>query len=118
MPTLPVLNRLFEGSEYPLEVFNQQAIINQSFYFFVDDCGTETGFDFPDYVSSFFRVFNERLGRRLLNEPLTRSTSYLVLNISGAKMSFDDNGDYHYEIGYTMSGGYEQVLRYGKLKMI
>lgn len=111
-----ILNKLFEGTEYPLELYNDQAIIDIGFQFVYDDCGTETDFTFPDYVSSFFRAYNERLGRRVKNIGLTRSGNVLVVNSTDT--GFDDNGKYFYEVGYVMSGGYEIVLRYGQLTVL
>lgn len=111
---MSVLNtRLFQAQEYKLELYNNQAIIDIGFEFVLDDCGTETDFDFPDYVSSFLRVFNERLGRRIKNIPLTRNGNTLF--IYSEDTDFDDNGKYYYEVGYLMSGGYEIVLRFGTL---
>ena len=48
---------------------------------------------------------------------MTQSGTYLILNASINDMTFDDNGNYFYEIGYSR-GGYEQALRYGTLKVI
>lgn len=111
--------RLFEAKEYPLIIYNGQAVIDMAFRFFeVDECtGEETDFDFPGYVSSYFRVYNERNGRLLLSLSLTRSGARLIFNGSISDMTFEDNGNYYYEIGYVNSG-YEQALRYGTLKVI
>lgn len=114
--------RLFEGKEYPLTIYNGQAVIDRAFRFYtVLDCADvpyeEFDFDFPDYVSSYFRVFNERSGREILELSLERSGAYLIANASAAQMTFEDNGNYYYEIGYSRNG-YEQALRYGTLSVI
>lgn len=114
--------RLFEAKEYTLVIYNGQAIINRAFRFFtVLDCADipyeEFDFDFPDYASSYFRVYNERNGRLLLNLSMDHNDPYLILNASVADMTFEDNGDYYYELGYVRAV-YEQALRYGKLSVI
>lgn len=115
-------SRLFQAKEYPLIIYNSQALIDKAFRFYtVVDCADlpyeEIDFDFPDYVSSYFRVYNERLGRLVLELAMTNNGPYLVVNASVSEMTFEDNGDYYYEIGYSRAG-YEQALRYGKLKVI
>lgn len=114
--------RLFEAKEYPLQIYNGQAVINRAFRFFnVLDCADvpyeEFDFDFPDYVSSYFRVYNERNGRLLLDLAMDHIDPYLILNASIADMTFEDNGNYYYEVGYVRTV-YEQALRYGKLTVI
>lgn len=114
--------RLFQAKEYPLIIYNGQALIDKAFRFYtVVNCADlpyeEIDFDFPDYVSSYFRVYNERLGRLVLELAMTNNGPYLVVNASVSEMTFEDNGDYYYEIGYSRAG-YEQALRYGKLKVI
>lgn len=107
---------LFEGREYPLTLYNLQPIIDLGFEFVYDDCGTETAFTFPDYQSSQFNIYNERLGRQLKSIPLTRSSNILLLNTQDTE--FDDAGEYFYEFLYFDSAGYEYVLRFGKLTVI
>lgn len=114
--------RLFEGKEYQLVIYNKQALINRAFRFFtVVDCVDvpyeEIDFDFPDYVSSYLRIYNERLGRLVLDLPLDQSGPYLIANASVSQMTFEDNGSYYYEVGYNR-GGYEQALRYGLLQVV
>lgn len=114
--------RLFEAKEYPLVIYNGQAVINRAFRFFtVVDCldipYEEIDFDFPDYASSYFRVYNERNGRLLLDLAMDHIDPYLILNASVQDMTFEDNGDYYYEVGYVRTV-YEQALRYGKLSVI
>lgn len=109
-------NKLFEAKTYPLIVYNGKAIIDKAIRFFTKDCdGVETDFDYPGYVSSYLRAYNERGGRLLLTLSLTRSGTYLLINSSADDMTFEDNGNYWYEVGYVQSGGYEQPLRYGTL---
>lgn len=115
-------SRLFQAKEYPLIIYNGHALIDKAFRFYtVVNCADlpyeEIDFDFPDYVSSYFRVYNERLGRLVLELAMTNNGPYLVVNASVSEMTFEDNGDYYYEIGYSRAG-YEQALRYGKLKVI
>lgn len=120
---MPTINtRLFNAKEYNLVVYNRQALINKAFRFFtVIDCPElpyeEIEFDFPYYVSSYFRVYNERLGRLVLDLVTERSGAYIIVNASVADMTFEDLGNYFYEVGYN-SGGYELPLRYGKLQVI
>lgn len=114
--------RLFEAKEYPLVIYNGQAVINRAFRFFtVVDCldvpYEEIDFDFPDYASSYFRVYNERNGRLLLDLAMDHIDPYLILNGSVQDMTFEDLGPYYYEIGYVRTV-YEQALRYGKLSVI
>ena len=109
-------SQLFEGREYPLTLYNLQPIIDLGFQFVYDDCGTETAFSFPGYAASYFRVFNERLGREIKDIAMTRSSNTLILNTQDT--GYDDNGEYFYEVLYVDSGGYEYVLRYGKLTVI
>lgn len=111
--------RLFQANEYPLEFYNGKAILNIALHFFTTDCdGNDLDFDFPDYVSSYMRVYNERSGRLLVNLDLTRSGGYLIVNASADDMTFDDNGNYYYEVGYVVTGGYEQALRFGVFRVI
>lgn len=111
--------KLFQATEYPLEIYNGKALINLAMRFFTTDCdGNDDDFDFPDFESAYFRVYNERLGRQILSLVPSRSGSYLVLNETAETMTFEDNGRYYYEIGYLRSGGYEQALRFGPLKVI
>lgn len=114
-----VNTRLFEGKEYQLIIYNGQAVLNMPFCFVeVDQCsGEESDFDFPGYFSSYFRVYNERSGRLIKDLQLSHSGSTLFLNASVLDMTFEDNGNYYYEIGYVNSI-YEQALRYGTLKVI
>ena len=114
--------KLFQAKEYPLSIYNGQALINKAFRFFtVVDCSElpyeEIDFDFPDYVSSYFRIYNERSGRLILDLPLNHSGTYLIANASVSDMTFEDNGNYYYEVGYNRTG-YEQALRYGILKVL
>jgi len=114
--------KLYQAKEYPLSIYNGQALINKAFRFFtIVDCAEipyeEIDFDFPDYVSSYFRIYNERNGRLILDLSLQRSGTYLIANASVSDMTFDDNGNYFYEIGYSRAG-YEQALRYGTLKVL
>lgn len=120
---MPTLNtRLFEATEYPLIIYNGQAIINRAFRFYtVVECPEipyeEIDFDFPDYTSSYLRIFNSRNGKLIIEIALAQDGPYLIANASVSDMTFDDNGNYYYEIGYVRSV-YEQALRYGIVSVI
>lgn len=113
-----VETKLFDGEEKKLIVYNRQAVVNKQFYFFTEsecepDPVIKIDFDFPGFVSGFFRVFNERLGTQIKDITMDNNGPYLFLNASVEDMTFEDNGYYYYEIGYD--NGYEIVLRYGTL---
>lgn len=117
-----VNTRLFEGKEYSLQVYNGQALINRAFRFYtVVDCADlpyeEIDYDFPDYVSSFLRVYNERDGRLIKTFVLAHDGPYLIANVSVSDMTFDNLGNYYYEVGYVRAV-YDQVLRYGTLNVL
>lgn len=119
---MSINTRLFDAKEYPLIIYNGKAIINRAFRFFtVVDCDDvpyeEIDFDFPDYAGSYFRVYNERGGRLEIELSMDNEGAYLILNASVGDMTFEDNGNYYYEIGY-FRGIYEQALRYGTLTVI
>ena len=114
--------RFFQAKEYTLVIYNGQALINKAFQFFtVVDCVDlpyeEIDFDFPEINGAYFRIYNERLGRLVMTLTPVQSGPYLIVNASVADMTFEDNGDYYYEVGY-LRGSYEQALRYGKLQVI
>lgn len=113
-----IRNRIFDAEERPLEIFNRVAIIDLTMSFFTEECDEDTDFTFPNFVSGYFRVYNERLGRELKDLVLTRSDNELILNASVLDMTFEDNGRYYYEIGFLASGGYEFPLRYGVATVI
>lgn len=114
--------KLFDGVEYPLTLYNGKAVIDLALSFFVDDCEegvtNDEDFTFPNFVSAYMTVYNERTGRLIKTYSLTQSGASLVLNGSVSDMTFEDLGVYYYEIGYVITGGYEQVLMYGKLTVI
>jgi hypothetical protein len=111
-------SKLFDGVEEPLDIFNGQAIINKTIEFFTEECETETDFAFPGYVSSYWRVYNERSGRLIKNYSLSQSGASLIINNSVLDMIYEDNGIYYYEIGYVQTGGYEITLRYGQQRVV
>jgi hypothetical protein len=113
--------KLFDGVESEMVVYNGHAIINLDLSFYTEECDDdllveEEDFDFPGYVSSYLRVFNERSGKRLKNIALTQSGSSLIVNASVLDMTFEQGGKYYYEVGYN--NGYDQVLKYGKFTVI
>jgi fibronectin type 3 domain-containing protein len=111
--------RLFDGVEKKIEVYNGQAILDYAIeYFTRDDCDDESEFTFPSYLSSYFRIYNERLGREIKEIVLSNSGGSLIVNASALDMTFDDNGTYYYEIGYVQAGGYEIALQFGPLRVI
>lgn len=111
--------RLFEGKEYPLIIYNEKAVVDMAFRFYSEEIcdGTETEFDFPNYTSSYLRIYDERLGRLIKELALSQTSSLLIANFSVLDMTFEDNGNYYYEMGYVM-GVYEQPLRYGQLTVL
>lgn len=113
-----IRSQLFNGTEQELVVYNQKAILNEVIEFYtVDDCDDEeTVFGFGGYVSSYFRIYNERTGTLIKNIALAQSGGSLIVNASVLDMTFDTNGLYWYEIGY--SNGYDIVLRYGPLHVV
>lgn len=111
--------KLFDGVQKQLTVYNGQAIIDYAIEFFtLEDCDDEETFTFPSYLSSYMRVFNERLGRELKDISLSQSGGSLIINASASDMTFEDNGNYYFEIGYVQTGGYEIVLMYGVMTVI
>ena len=113
-----IRSKLFNGTEDELVVYNQKAILNEVIEFYTEDqCeDEEEDYTFIGYVSSYFRVYNERLGTLIKDIALSKSGGSLVFNASVSDMTFDDGGLYWYEIGY--SNGYDIVLRYGKLQVV
>lgn len=112
--------RLFDGVENEIELYNGQALVNFPMEFFTDECDSdleyeEEAYSFPGFVSAFFRVYNERQGRIIKNiTGITQSGASLVINSND--LTFDDLGQYYYEIGYN--NGYEMVLMYGILNVL
>lgn len=119
-----IRNNLFDGVEGPLYVYNQKAILNLSLEFFTDECDTdfvdsEEDYTFTNFSSAYFRVYNERLGTLIKNiTTLSQGGGSLILNASVLDMTFEDNGNYYYEIGYVQNGGYEIALMFGTLKVL
>lgn len=111
--------QLFQAQEQPLKMYNGKPILGNgfAFYYYDDTCVTEleTEFTFDGYISSYLRIYNERLGRLIKTIPLDRVGNTLV--IYSTDTVFDDNGNYWYEVGYLQTGGYEFVLRYGVLEV-
>jgi len=110
--------KLFDGVEKPMIVYNRQAVIDKQIEYYTEECDVETNFAFPSYVSSFLRVYNERLGIEIKDIALTQSGFSLIINASVLDMTFEDNGNYYYEIGYVQTGGYEIVLQYGQFTVV
>lgn len=114
-----IRNKIFDAEERPLQIFNQVAIIDLAMSFFTEECEEDEDFTFPNFASAYFRVFNERLGRRIKNiTNISQSGNQLILNASVSDMTFEENGRYYYEIGYVQTGGYEFPLRYGVATVI
>lgn len=117
-----VNTRLFQAKDYPLQIYNGKALIDYAMRFYtVVDCADvpyeEFDFDFPGYSSSYLRVYDCRGGRLLLELSLSRDDAYLIVNASVSQMTFEDNGEYYYEVGYVRDV-YEQALRYGTLTVV
>lgn len=113
-----IRSKLFNAEEQELLVYNQKAILNEVIEFYtLDDCDDEEAvYTFPGYVSSYFRIYNERLGTLIKTIVLSQSGGSLVINASVLDMTFEVDGVYWYEIGY--SNGYDIVLRYGPLQVV
>lgn len=114
-----VNTKMFIARDYDLQVYNGQPMIDVAIRFFTsDNCEGETiDYDFPDYAGAFLRVYNERGGREIKDLTLSRDGAYLISNQSALDMTFEDNGNYYYEIVY-LRAVYEQVIRYGKFIVI
>lgn len=115
--------KLFDGVEKEIKVYNQKAILDLDIQYFTEECDEdfdedEVDYDFPGYVSSYFRIYNERLGRLIKTIVLSQSGGSLIVNASVLDMTFENTGAYSYEIGYVQSGGYEVMLNHGKLTVI
>lgn len=113
-------NHLFQAQESKLEIYNGKPIINVGLeYNYYDpscvDPEEETPFGFDGYISSYLRVYNERLGRLLKTIPLDRTNNILLINSTDT--TFSVNGNYWYEVGYLQTGGYEFVMEYGTLSV-
>jgi len=108
--------KAFWGKDENLFFINRQPLLNQVFSFFYED---ETIFDFPGYASAFFRVYDEREEQLIksFSVQITRNSNNLVFNCSVSDMTFQDLGKYWYEMGYS-NGGYEIILRFGKLQVV
>lgn len=118
-----IRHKLFDGVEKPMIVYNRQAIINRSIEFFTEECDNdleeeEEDFAFPSYDSAYMYVYNERLGTLIKSLSLSHSDGALIINASASDMTFEDNGNYYYEVGYTQTGGYQVALMYGILKVV
>lgn len=119
-----IINQIFDAEEKPLKIFNGVAVIDLAFSFTIGDAcqcinGNEDEFTFPNFSNAWFRVYNERLGKRIKNiTNITQSGNSLVMNASELDMTFEVNGRYYYELGYTQTGGYEFPLRYGPATVI
>lgn len=114
-------SQLFQAQKGKLRIYNGKPIIDVglAYYYFDDSCvnpDEETEFDFPGYISSYLKIYNERLGRLIKTIPLDRNSNVLIINSNDT--AFDDNGDYAYEVGYIQTGGYEFVLDYGIFEVV
>jgi hypothetical protein len=114
------INHISKEQRGDLQVYNAQAVIDRVFEFYYEnpDTGDITDYDFVDYSTAWFRVYDERQGDEIKDITLSRSSNDLIMNASVSDMTFEDLGKYYFEIGYTKSGGYDEVLRYGTLYVI
>lgn len=108
---------MFIAEESGLEAYNGAPLLNLAIYFEDSD---ENAFTFPGFVSAYMNVYQARNESQLKSfaSQITRNSNVYVLNMSASDMTFNDNGDYYYEMGYIQSGGYSIPLRYGKLTII
>jgi len=112
-------SRAFIAQEAPLVFYNAKAILNLAFPVLYDD-EDETPFDFPGFVSAYFRIYDGKKRIQLLKNfatQVTRNSYILIMNCSVADMTFDDQGIYFFEMGYNYSG-YEVPIRYGDLTIL
>jgi len=107
---------IFQSNNKNIELYNGDPILGVACVFYYDDCGTQTDFDFPDFISANLVVYNERLGTVLKTIPLTRDGSSLIVNSTDT--DFDENGNYFYEINYLASGGYNRNLAFGMFTVL
>ncbi len=113
--------KVFIAEEKGLEFYNRKALINLEMAFvYLDDEENELDFEFPDYVSAYFRVYESSKRVSLLKNftsQITHSGNLLYYNCSVIDMTFEDYGKYYFELGYNMNG-YEIPLRFGELCII
>jgi hypothetical protein len=81
-----------------------------------------TPWDFTDAIDLYFTIWEEREGglrmiQWVTNTNLTVSGNEIVLNASASDTSIE-RGKYYYEIAYTIAGGYEVLIAYGKAEFI
>lgn len=113
--------KIFDAVDDNLTFYDGKPILDFQVQFFTDECDDdleddEVDYAFSGFVSGYFRVYNERNGRLIKDLPMSNEGAALVLNTTDT--FFEDLGNYYYEIGYLMSGGYELALMYGILKVI
>jgi hypothetical protein len=111
------------GVEEEMVLYNGRAIIDFSFSFYaLNDDEEEVAFTFPQENGLYLYVNNEREGFLLKQwtnlTGLSRNANNIVWNASASLMTFEDIGNYYYELGYLRGGVYETPLRYGKLRVI
>jgi hypothetical protein len=108
---------MFIAEESGLECYNGSPVLNLAIYFEDQD---GNAYPFAGYSSAYMNIYQSRGQTQLkgFTSQLTRNSNVIVLNMSASDMTFNDNGDYYYEIGYVQSGGYSIPLRYGKFSVI
>lgn len=111
-------SHLYQAQEQKLEIYNGKPIIGVGleYNYYDPSCVTpdvSLPFGFDGYISSYLRIYNERLGRLIKTIPLDRTGNILVINTTDTV--FPTNGNYWYEVGYLQTGGYEFVMEYGTL---
>lgn len=112
-------SRGFIAQEADLTFYNAKAILNLALTTVYDD-EDETIFGFDGYVSSYLRVYDDRERTQLIKNfttQITRNSNVQVVNCSVSDMTFEDQGTYYFELGYSNSG-YEVPIRYGKFLII
>lgn len=105
---------LFIAENRDLVLYNSKAVLNQVFTFEFDDGST---FLFSGYVSAYLYVYDSPERNYLVKSytsQLSRNSNNIVMNASVSDMTFNESGQYYFELGFSQSG-YEQPLRYGKL---
>lgn len=108
----------FIAQEKELVFYAGKAVLNKRHAYY--DINGDA-WDFTDAISYFLNVWEEREGGIQLiawdDTNLTNSANEIILNAPVADTSIA-LGKYYYEMGYTVSGGYEVLTNYGTAKFI
>lgn len=109
----------FIAVEKDLTFYSGKAVINRVNRFY-DNTGSD--YLLTSNIGLFFVIYEEREEGRIVfesdhNSGLSTSVNDIIFNFSVADMSIPI-GNYYYELGYVVDGGYEIILAYGSLRFI